>query len=476
VIHRDLKPANVMLGAFGEVQVMDWGLAKRLGERPASGQLSSCSDGPGSSALTTHAGTLMGTPAYTPPEQASGAVEQLDERSDVFGLGAILCEILTGQPPYVGRDEFRVRGMAARAELVSAEARLRDCGADAELVGLTLVCLAPKPADRPRDARAVAEALTAHLDGVQARLRKAELAEAAARARAAEEAKRRRLTLALAATVLLAVALGGGAARWLQADRQARQAQVAREVHDALDQVTALREQARAATTDGPALLARAREQAQRALALVQAGPADGALAALVERVQGELDAEEKDRQFLAAIDNARLGQVETVAPWAPGGPGSSRFATERALPLFREAFRAYGLTVGEGEPAAAAPGAQGRERGPGRLDPPGDPPPAPGPRAAPRLATCPGGRGGRGGSAGDSCGLPGAGPRQTAGGPGAAGGNGRRAPAARAYAGEPGTTPAGRRIAGQRDPADAARPAAVPGGLLGEPDAGDCI
>jgi serine/threonine-protein kinase len=355
VIHRDLKPANVMVGAFGEVQVMDWGLAKRLGERPPSGQPSSGSDGPGGSPLTTQAGTLMGTPAYTPPEQASGAVEQLDERSDVFGLGAILCEILTGQPPYVGQDELRVRCMAAWAELASAQARLRGCGADAELVGLALACLAPKPADRPRDARAVAEALTAHLDGAQARLRQAELAEAAARARAAEEAKRRRLTLALAAVVLLAVALGGGTARWLQADRQARQAQLAREVHNALDQVTALREQARAATTDGPTLLARAREQAQRARALVQAGPADEVLVAQVERVQGELDEEEKDRQFLAAIDNARLGQVETVAPWAPGGPGASRFATERSLPLFREAFRAYGLAAGEGEPAAVA-------------------------------------------------------------------------------------------------------------------------
>src|SRR5262245_58872976 len=113
VIHRDLKPANLMVGAFGEVQVMDWGLAKLLGqdqEAPlpagaagASTIYSSRSSSEDDSA--TRAGTVLGTPAYMPPEQARGQVEHLDERCDVFGLGAILCEILTGQPPYTGSRE-----------------------------------------------------------------------------------------------------------------------------------------------------------------------------------------------------------------------------------------------------------------------------------------------------------------------------------------------------------------------------------
>jgi serine/threonine-protein kinase len=303
----------------------------------------------------THPGSVLGTPAYVAPEQASGQTERLDQRSDVFGLGAILCEILTGKPPYVGADLFQVQRLAAGADLADARARLENCGADAELVGLALACLAPRPADRPKDAQEVADTLTAYLDGVQDRLRRAELAEAEARTRAAEEAKRRRLALALAATVLLAVSAGGAAALWLQADRQAqqtqlqaRQAELTREVNDALQRVTALREQAKTATTGSAALFAQAREQATRAHALVQTGPADETLTLQVRHVQQELDEEEKDRRFIAAIDAAYLAGAETET-------AQGRFATERAVPLFREAFRAYGLPAGEGVPSAAA-------------------------------------------------------------------------------------------------------------------------
>jgi tetratricopeptide (TPR) repeat protein len=98
----------------------------------------------------------------------------------------------------------------------------------------------------------------------------------------------------------------------------------------------------------GAALFAQAREQTQRALALAENGPADGASKKQVRELAGELDEEEKDRQLLAALDEARLAQAETVA-------GQSRFASERAVPLFREALRAYGLPVGVGEPAAVA-------------------------------------------------------------------------------------------------------------------------
>src|SRR5262249_52847147 len=103
VIHRDLKPANVMVGEFGEVQVMDWGLATRRGEPELSapGDAAPVADAPGSPPQT-QPGMLLGTPAYMAPEQARGEVAEVDRRSDVFGLGAILCEILTGQPPYRG--------------------------------------------------------------------------------------------------------------------------------------------------------------------------------------------------------------------------------------------------------------------------------------------------------------------------------------------------------------------------------------
>src|SRR5262249_57880017 len=137
-----------------------------------------------------------------------------------------LCEILTGKPPYVGRSSEEVRRKAANGDLADATARLEACAADADLIALTKACLSPEALDRPRDAQAVAEALTAYLDGVQERLHQAELAEAEAKARALGEAKRRRLTLALTATVLLAGTRGGGGRLGPQAGREARRTEL----------------------------------------------------------------------------------------------------------------------------------------------------------------------------------------------------------------------------------------------------------
>ncbi len=168
VIHRDLKPANIMVGAFGEVQVMDWGLAKVLAEggivdeekaSRAHNEQDAASlirtgrstGSAGSFGTDTEAGSLLGTPAYMPPEQANGDIARLDRRADVFGLGAILCEILTGKPPYLGRSSEEVRRKAANGDLADATARLDACGADAELIHLTKLCLAPELIDRPKD-------------------------------------------------------------------------------------------------------------------------------------------------------------------------------------------------------------------------------------------------------------------------------------------------------------------------------------
>jgi tetratricopeptide (TPR) repeat protein len=384
VIHRDLKPANIMVGAFGEVQVMDWGLAKVLAEGGIADEERSSrqqqepndvttirtvrSSGSAGNGTDTEAGSLLGTPAYMPPEQANGDVALLDRRADVFGLGAILCEILTGKAPYVGRSAEEVRRKAANGDLADALARLDGCGADTELMVLTKACLSPEAVDRPEDAQAVAEGLTAYLDGVQERLHQAELAHAvqmarteeaqqtaaqerkarqAAQARVVAERQARRLTLALAGTVLLALTLGGGGWLYLKNERDARQAQLSRDVNEAMNKATAFREQARTAAVGSGSLFAQAREQAQRAVALVESGPADDTLKNLVLQLQAELDDEEKDRRLIAALDEARLVQAETLS--------ENRFASERAVPKFREAFRTYGLAAGEGEPRVAA-------------------------------------------------------------------------------------------------------------------------
>jgi serine/threonine protein kinase len=169
VIHRDLKPANVMVGAFGDVQIMDWGLAKILpgperqpGQAPdldatLGAEMRSTGD---SDQLFTHPGSILGTPAFMAPEQANGVIDQIDERSDVFALGAILCAILTGQPPYVHADSERARQLAAQAKLDDAFARLDASRSHSELVALCKRCLSADKSDRPPNAAEVAKAVT----------------------------------------------------------------------------------------------------------------------------------------------------------------------------------------------------------------------------------------------------------------------------------------------------------------------------
>src|SRR6516165_5107217 len=224
VIHRDLKPANVMVGAFGEVQVMDWGLAKVLGEEaPAAAEARAAEQTRAWTEIHptpetgshTQAGSLVGTPAFVPPEQAIGQLERVNERSDVFGLGALLAVILTGKPPYVGETAESVRVKAVRGKLEDCFARLDASGAEPELLALCKKCLAFEPADRPADAGAVAAAVAGLRAAADERARQAELervqAEGETRealARSTERRKRRRLMIASSAVLALAVAGG----------------------------------------------------------------------------------------------------------------------------------------------------------------------------------------------------------------------------------------------------------------------------
>src|SRR5215831_4245649 len=223
VIHRDLKPANVMVGAFGEVQVMDWGLAKVLGEETSAiaealpaeqtrawTQLSPTPE----TGSHTQPGSLVGTPSFIAPEQAVGQIERVNERADVFGLGALLAVILTGKPPYLGDTSESVRVQAVRGKLEDCFARLDASGGEPELVALCKRCLAFEPADRPADAGAVAAGVAGLRAAADERARRAELErvrvegeQATAAARSAERRKRRRLVI-WAAAVLVVAALG----------------------------------------------------------------------------------------------------------------------------------------------------------------------------------------------------------------------------------------------------------------------------
>jgi eukaryotic-like serine/threonine-protein kinase len=111
VIHRDLKPDNVMVGEFGETVVLDWGLAKAHNQSDVHADglaetLRILNLGDETEVVKTAYGHAIGTPAYMPPEQAKGSLDLVDERSDVYSLGAVLYELLTGHPPFAGANLF----------------------------------------------------------------------------------------------------------------------------------------------------------------------------------------------------------------------------------------------------------------------------------------------------------------------------------------------------------------------------------
>lgn len=350
VIHRDVKPANVMVGAFGEVQMMDWGLAKKLtSPRPEVDPLAhapAASDsrfGP-----QTHIGIVMGTPAYMPPEQAHGKTAQMDARSDVFGLGALLCHILTGAPPYVASDDSDVQEQAAAGNLASALARLDRCGADAELVALCRDCLSPRPAGRPDDAGVVVTRLTAYLEATEARLRQAELEAARVKARIEEERKRRRLQLVVAVGVLIAIVVVGAAAWIRHEEQETRRAAVQRQVADLVRKARLLRTQAKESEKNSLAYYNQALTAAKEAESAARSGGADAeelaSLAALREDLKRSIKLAEdldNDRRFLKL-----LGDIETQTADNLRGLNQD-FQTAAAR--YRKAFADYEL-----DPASA--------------------------------------------------------------------------------------------------------------------------
>jgi len=115
VLHCDIKPCNIMVGDFGEVYLMDWGIARIIDTSiPDIDSL----EGVAETSVGLSSGMAMGTPSYMSPEQAEGLRDRLDVRSDVFALGAVLYHILTGRPPYDGGDATEVLEQARRGDFV----------------------------------------------------------------------------------------------------------------------------------------------------------------------------------------------------------------------------------------------------------------------------------------------------------------------------------------------------------------------
>ena len=257
IIHRDLKPENIMIGQFGEVQVMDWGLAKivpnRTADKPRESETSGTSaryaitnteceslelpanlkgsapkvpaydetinPAPEESSLPprgTKFGQVMGTPGYMPPEQVVG---RSGKASDVFALGAILYEMLAGRPFFRASGPVEVDRASLAERLNEATRTLEDCSTDKELVDLVRQCLEYDLERRLDDATKVSRLFSTYIQSVRARLHEAEMSVVREKAIANEERRRRRVTLLFSSLIVLVAIVGMGEWAWVSGER-----------------------------------------------------------------------------------------------------------------------------------------------------------------------------------------------------------------------------------------------------------------
>jgi WD40 repeat protein/predicted Ser/Thr protein kinase len=328
ILHRDLKPSNVLVGAFGETIVIDWGLAKSVGpDDPAQ------ADGDGSGAVDadaagardapridrgdghrskeppeslTRAGTILGTPAYMPPEQASG--QQVDLRADVYALGAILYHVLAGSPPHSASTPDQ--GLAAAQQSSPPPLAEREPGVPPDLLAIVEKAMARAAEDRYPSAAQVAEDLRRFQTGQLVRAHHYSWATLVRR-----WIRRNLLVVAVSGVALAVVlAVGGFALGNVVAARQRAEAAQ----HLAEDRAKLLETSMREARRKSDALLL---SEVSRRLA---ADPAQ----AMAQLVDYPADAADWPRAQRLAIEAARLGLPEWMvhvgihggAAFAPDG------------------------------------------------------------------------------------------------------------------------------------------------------------
>jgi serine/threonine-protein kinase len=168
VIHRDLKPENILIGSYGEVFVIDWGVAKVVDPELRAMSLSRPE--------TEEIGALVGTPQYMSPEQAQGQNDRVDERTDVYALGAILYEVLTLEPVFRAKNILSLLFKAVEEAPVPPSERTPERTIPRELEDICLKALAKSPDDRFQSAEEMADELDLFLEGVKERERRHQMA------------------------------------------------------------------------------------------------------------------------------------------------------------------------------------------------------------------------------------------------------------------------------------------------------------
>jgi tetratricopeptide (TPR) repeat protein len=312
ILHRDLKPANVLIAADGTLKVGDFGLAKRLATASlAVGQAS-----------PTAEGAILGTPSYMAPEQASGVTQHLGPPADVYGLGAILYELLTGRPPFLAEGPVETVLQVLTEEPVPP--RRLQSRVPRDLETICLKCLHKEPKKRYASARELAEDVERYLGGQPVRARPAGPTE-----RLLKWARRRRAVAALLAVVAVALLGGAAGAAWHQHRLTRANAELAR-VNEELK----------------TALEAEARQKARN----------DELLDVALDTFDsyGEfVDEQTKGGPELAAV-RARLaeGRLRFYEPFQKQAPTGPRMR-ERQIRALAGAARAY-LTMGRLEEAEA--------------------------------------------------------------------------------------------------------------------------
>lgn len=163
VVHRDLKPDNIMIGEYGEIQIMDWGLAKVMNESEVR-RASDVSTVRSSKSMSTLDGAIAGTPSYMSPEQARGELDRISPASDIFSLGLLLAEIVTLVRVFRSQESAITLRQVGRAGPIDITELNRKISVPKEIQAIIRKCTMPEPQDRYQSAEDLSDDIKAYME------------------------------------------------------------------------------------------------------------------------------------------------------------------------------------------------------------------------------------------------------------------------------------------------------------------------